>query len=87
MMVGRKGLSEFCLEERLMRIAANLERFRNSRRPHGGDDYAVIADRSGLDTHDVHDAREIVGEYVHCHLGAWQRLHQEVGCSHPRSPG
>ena len=30
-----------------MRIPANLERFRNSRRPHSGDDYALIADRSG----------------------------------------
>jgi hypothetical protein len=35
--------------------------------------------------HDVHDAREIVGKHVQGHLGghAWQRLHQEVGSSHP----
>jgi len=30
-----------------MRIATNLERFRNSRRPHGDDDYALIAAMSG----------------------------------------
>src|ERR1700686_3957015 len=35
---------------------------------------------------DVDDAGEIVGEDVERHLGghAWQPLHQEVGCSHPR---
>src|ERR1700758_3248032 len=40
--------------------------------------------RSG--PHDVDDAREIVSEDVERHLGghAWQPLHQEVGCSHPR---
>src|SRR6516165_12205030 len=40
--------------------------------------------RSG--PHDVDDAREIVGEDMERHLGghAWQSLHQEVGCSHPR---
>src|SRR6201982_2539578 len=40
--------------------------------------------RSG--PHDVDDAREIVGEDVERHLSgyAWQPLHQEVGCSHPR---
>src|ERR1700757_602578 len=40
--------------------------------------------RSG--PHDVDDAGEIVGEDVKRHLGghAWQPLHQEVGCSHPR---
>jgi hypothetical protein len=33
----------------------------------------------------IHDAREIVGEHVQRHFGgpAGQRLHQEVGCSHP----
>src|SRR5207342_3761618 len=38
-----------------------------------------------LDAHDVHDAREVVGEYVQRHLGGnpWQCLHQEVGCAHP----
>jgi hypothetical protein len=38
-----------------------------------------------LDAHNVHDAREIVSEHVQCHLAghAWQRLHQEVGDSHP----
>ena len=38
-----------------------------------------------LDTHDVHHAGEIVSQYVQCHLGGnpWQRLHQEVGCTHP----
>src|ERR1700719_2946576 len=36
--------------------------------------------------HDVDDAGEIVGEHVQRHFGgdAWQRLHQEMGCSHPR---
>ena len=36
--------------------------------------------------HDIHDARQIIGEDVERHLGghAWQPLHQEVGCSHPR---
>src|SRR5580704_8205085 len=40
--------------------------------------------RSGPD--DVDDAGEIVGKDVQRHFGgdAWQRLHQEVGCSHPR---
>ncbi len=35
--------------------------------------------------HDIHAAREIVGEHVQRHLGghAWRCLHQEVGCSHP----
>ena len=39
-----------------------------------------------LDAHDVHGAGEIVGEHVQRHLGgdAWQRLHQEVRCPHPR---
>ena len=38
-----------------------------------------------LDTDDVHDAREIVGQHVQRHFGGntWQRLHQEVGCAHP----
>jgi len=38
-----------------------------------------------LDADDVHNAREIVGQHMQCHLGgySWQRLHQEVGCSHP----
>ena len=38
-----------------------------------------------LDAHDVHDAREVVGQYVQGHLGSdpGQRLHQEVGCAHP----
>src|SRR6516162_11914925 len=40
--------------------------------------------RSG--PHDIDDAREIVSEDVERHLGghAWQPLHQDVGCSHPR---
>src|SRR5689334_95391 len=40
--------------------------------------------RSG--PHDVDDAGEIVGKDVQRHFGghAWQRLHQEVGCAHPR---
>src|SRR5215475_7251558 len=40
--------------------------------------------RSG--PHDVDDAGEIVGEDVERHFSghAWQPLHQEVGCSHPR---
>jgi len=35
---------------------------------------------------DVHDAREIVGEYAERHLGGnlWQRLHQEVRRAHVR---
>ena len=42
-----------------------------------------------LDAHDVHDARQIVGQHVQCHLGGdlWQRLHQEVGCAHPGLDG
>src|SRR6266436_2368609 len=38
-----------------------------------------------LDAHDVHDAREVVGQYVQGHLGSnpGQRLHKEVGCAHP----
>src|ERR1700693_5485214 len=38
-----------------------------------------------LDTHDVRNTGEIVGQYVQRHLGGdlWQCLHQEVGCSHP----
>jgi hypothetical protein len=40
-------LTGFCLEVRLMRIPTNIERFRNSGRPHGGDDYALIAVMSG----------------------------------------
>src|SRR5450759_4668935 len=38
-----------------------------------------------LDADDVHDAREVAGQHVQRHLGGnpWQRLHQEVGCSHP----
>ena len=38
-----------------------------------------------LDTHDVHDAGQIVDKYMQRHLAGdpWQRLHQEVGCSHP----
>ena len=38
-----------------------------------------------LDTHDVQDPREVIGQHVQCHLGGdlWQRLHQEVGCTHP----
>src|SRR5262245_40579072 len=37
-----------------------------------------------LGAHDVPDAREIVRQHVQCHLGGnpWQRLRQEVGCSH-----
>ncbi len=33
-----------------------------------------------LDAHDVHDAREVVGQYVQSHLGSnpGQRPHQEV---------
>ena len=52
-------------------------------RSSSGFDYARIAER--LDTHDVHDAGQIVGKNVQRHLGGdlWQRLHQEVGCSHP----
>src|SRR5271155_1629112 len=40
--------------------------------------------RSG--PHDVDDAGKIVGKHVQRHFGgdAWQRLHEEVGCSHPR---
>src|SRR5262245_3004371 len=39
-----------------------------------------------LDTHDVHNAREVVGQHVQRHLGGnpWQPLHQEVCRSHPR---
>src|SRR5208283_226103 len=35
--------------------------------------------------YDIHNARKIVGEHVQRPLSgyAWQRLHQEVGCSHP----
>jgi hypothetical protein len=35
--------------------------------------------------YDVHDAREFVSQHAQCHLArhAWQRLHQEVGGSHP----
>ena len=38
-----------------------------------------------LDADDVHDARQIVGQHMQCHLGGdpRQRLHQEVGCAHP----
>jgi hypothetical protein len=38
-----------------------------------------------LNTDDVHDAREIVGEHVQCHLGRYPRqaLHKEVRCAHP----
>ncbi len=40
--------------------------------------------RSG--PHDVNDAGKIIGEHVQRHFGGdpWQRLHQEMGCSHPR---
>jgi hypothetical protein len=33
-----------------------------------------------LDANDIHDAREIAGQYTQCHLGgnARQRSHQEV---------
>ena len=33
-----------------------------------------------MNTDDVHYAREIIGEYVQCHLGGdlWQSLHQKV---------
>jgi hypothetical protein len=36
--------------------------------------------------HDVDDAGKIVGEHVQRHFGgdAWQCLHKEMGCSHPR---
>jgi hypothetical protein len=42
-----------------------------------------------LDTHDVHDGREIVSQHMECHLGGnpWQHLHQEVGCTHPGLDG
>ena len=48
-----------------------------------GFDYALNRRHERLDTHDVYDAGEIVGEYVQRHLAGypWQRLHQEVGCS------
>src|SRR6266851_5877729 len=38
-----------------------------------------------LSAHNVHDAREIVGEHVQRHLGGYLRktLHQEVGRPHP----
>ncbi len=38
-----------------------------------------------MDAHDVHDAREVVGQHVQRHLGGnpWQCLHQEVCGSHP----
>jgi hypothetical protein len=38
-----------------------------------------------LDPHDVYDPGEIVGKNVQRHFGGdlRQRLHQEVGCSHP----
>jgi hypothetical protein len=38
-----------------------------------------------LNAHDVHDAGEIIGEYVQCHLGGdlWQSLHQKVRGARP----
>src|SRR5262252_5967633 len=38
-----------------------------------------------LNAEDVHNAREIIGQYVQGHLGGdpRQRLHQEVRCTHP----
>src|SRR5499427_5636038 len=38
-----------------------------------------------LNAEDVHNAREIVGQYVQGHLGgdSRQRLHQKVRCTHP----
>ena len=38
-----------------------------------------------LDADDVHDARQIVGEHVQCHLAGnlRQRLHQKVRRAHP----
>ena len=40
-----------------------------------------------LNAEDVHDACEIVGQYMQGHLGghARNRLHQEVGCTHPHA--
>jgi hypothetical protein len=37
-----------------------------------------------LNTHNVHNAREIVGEHVQRHLGSYlrQALHQKVRCAH-----
>jgi hypothetical protein len=65
--------------------SGRVEQFCNSKRPQIGVELCPHRRHERLDTHDVYDAGKIVGEYVHCHLGghAWQRLHQEVGCSHP----
>ena len=41
------------------------------------------------DAHDVHDALEIIGQHVQGHFGAdpFERLHLEVGRSHPGLDG
>ena len=57
----------------------------NSGRPQIGGALCPHRRHERLNTHDVHDAGEIVGEYVQRHFAGypWQRLHQEVGGSHP----
>ena len=61
-------------------------RFFTSGRPQIGGKLSPHRYHERLDADDVQDAREIVSKHVQCHLGghAWQRLHQEVGCAHPR---
>ena len=45
----------------LMRLPFVLSSSATAIWPHVGGDYALIAAMSGSDTHDVHDARQIVG--------------------------
>jgi hypothetical protein len=58
-------------------MAGHFSGWQIALRPDGG--------HQRLDADDVHDAGEIVGQNVQCHLGCdlWQRLHQEVGRTHP----
>jgi hypothetical protein len=67
-----------------MRDSSRLGRLYDRIRRHGG--WLCSHHRQErLDTEDVYDAREIVGEHVQGHLGRnlRQSLHQEVGRTHP----